>query len=245
MYERRIAASEVRANSTGKEMRISGYAARYNVLSTKLGEGTNTFRERIASRAFDRILGTKPDTLMLLNHDANLPLGRTSAGTLQLRGDGKGLAFECLLPNTQSGRDTHESIKRGDLGSCSFAFNLGKRSDGSPMDEWEEEELEDEKDLGLRGKTKTIVRTIRDFSSLMDVSVVTYPAYGSTSVAARHNVVAAEVRSRLEAFRNPQPSQRNKMWEHIHAEYGNVCLEDVVALHEDRARRRRSFLLDF
>jgi hypothetical protein len=58
-------------------------------------------------------------------------------GTLTLRGDNKGLAFDCLLPNTQAGRDTHESVKRGDLSGASFAFNLGKRSDGSPMDSFD------------------------------------------------------------------------------------------------------------
>lgn len=196
--ERRILASEVRAAEAGDELRVSGYAARYDSLSGDLGG----FKERIAKRAFDRILGTNPDTLMLLNHDVNSPLGRTSAGTLTLRGDDKGLAFDCLLPNTQAGRDTHESVKRGDLSGASFAFNLGKRSDGSSMDSFdEEEEIEDEKDLGLRGRAKgkkIVVRTLHDFSSLMDVSVVTYPAYGQTSVAARHNVISAEVRSYVE-----------------------------------------------
>lgn len=200
--ERRVNATEVRASGS-KEMRVSGYAARYNSLSNKLGgeKGTHTFRERIASGAFNRILKTKPDVVMLLNHDPNYPLGRTSAGTLTLRSDDKGLCFDCLLPNTQAGRDTHESVKRGDLKACSFAFNLGER-----MDDWtEEEEIEDEKDLGIRGKAKRaatcIIRTIRDFSSLLDCSVVTYPAYASTSVDAR-SLISAEVRSHVASFRN-------------------------------------------
>jgi uncharacterized protein len=196
--ERRILASEVRATQTDSEMKVSGYAAKYGVLSGDLGG----FKEKIAKRAFDRILSTNPDTVMLLNHDANHVLGRTSSGTLTLRGDDKGLAFDCLLPNTQSGRDTHESIKRGDLAGCSFAFQLGKRSDGSAMDSFdEEEEIEDEKDLGLRGRAKAkkiLVRTVHDYSSLLDVSICTYPAFTQTSVAARHNIVAAEVRSYVE-----------------------------------------------
>jgi HK97 family phage prohead protease len=237
--ERRIAASEVRASSTGKEMRISGYAANYGVLSGDLGG----FKERIAKRAFDRILSTKPDTLMLLNHDVNHILGRTSAGTLTLRGDDKGLAFNCALPNTQAGRDTHESVKRGDLNACSFAFNLNERMYDFAE---EEEEIEDEKDLGIRGKAKSkkiIVRTLRDFDDLKDVSVVCYPAYGATNVAARHNVVAAEVRSYLQAFSNPKQSQRSEMWQELRAEYGNVSLEDAVQMRDDRIRRRREFFL--
>jgi HK97 family phage prohead protease len=109
--ERRILSSEVRASKTGSEMRISGYAANYNVLSGNLGG----FRERIAKRAFDRILSTEPDTACLLNHVLNNILGRTSSGTLTPRGDDKGLSFDCLLPNTQAGRDTLESVKRDDL----------------------------------------------------------------------------------------------------------------------------------
>jgi uncharacterized protein len=195
--ERRILASEVRATESSNEMRVSGYAANYDVLSADLGG----FKERIVKRAFDRILSTGPDTACLFNHDVNNILGRTTSGTLTLRGDEKGLAFDCLLPNTTAGKDTLESVKRGDLSGCSFAFNLGKRSDGSSMDSFEEEEIEDEHDLGLRGKTKgkkILVRVLNDFAALMDVSICTYPAYNSTSVAARQNIVAAEVRSYVE-----------------------------------------------
>ena len=53
------------------------------------------------------------------------------------------------MPNTQIGRDVYESVKRGDLNGCSFAFELGERGD----EEWnEEEEIEDEKELGIRGR---------------------------------------------------------------------------------------------
>lgn len=203
-FERRLMnSSEVRASENGKELRISGYAARYGVLSGDLGG----FKERINKRAFDRVLSTNPDTLMLVNHEASQVLGRTSAGTLTLRGDDNGLAFDCLLPNTQAGRDTHELIKRGDLGGCSFAFQLDPRSDGTSRDAWDDEAEEeaDEKELGLRSRQgkRILVRTINDFSRLLDVSVVTYPAYSNTSVDARANVVAAEVRNRVEALKDP------------------------------------------
>jgi hypothetical protein len=113
------------------------------------------------------------------------------------------------------------------------------------MDAWDEEdEIEDEKDLRGRSKAKKIaVRTVRDYASLLDVSICTYPAFTQTSVAARHNIVSAEVRSYLEAIRNPKQSQRSKVWQAIHAEYGNVSLEDAVQMRDARIIARRRALL--
>ena len=51
--EKRFQLTEVRSVKNGDKRTITGYAARYNVLSGDLGE----FRERIASGAFKRILG--------------------------------------------------------------------------------------------------------------------------------------------------------------------------------------------
>lgn len=166
-------------------MKIGGYAATYGTMA-KLPE----FRERIASRAFDSVLATNPDCVALINHDPNKPLGRTKNGTLRLRGDDKGLAFEVDLPNTSYANDLHESVKRGDINGCSFGFQL--RSEDQ---DWDEEDVEDED--GKR--SKQVVRTIRRFNKLKDVSIVTYPAYGGTNAEAR-NQVGVETRSAFEGF---------------------------------------------
>jgi HK97 family phage prohead protease len=185
MEKRVLKFGEVRASKCGDKMKVAGYAATYGTLSRDLPAGNGrTFRERIAKRAFDKILATNPDVVCTFNHDNNAILGRTNSGTLRLRGDDKGLAFECEMPNTQVGRDVYESVKRGDLNGCSFAFELGERDD-----EYNEEEIEEEKELGLRGRVanaikKIIVRTIRNFRKLYDVSIVTTPAYPGTQVAA-------------------------------------------------------------
>src|SRR5213082_2645903 len=123
MMERRtLPAFEVRAGGD-KERRLSGYAARYGILSRELpGNNGTKFRERINRGAFDGVLAEKQDVVMLLQHNVNLPLGRTTSGTLKLRADDKGLAFDCLLPNTSFAKDAYESAKRGDLSGCSFSF---------------------------------------------------------------------------------------------------------------------------
>ena len=64
---------------------VSGYAALYNSESEDLGG----FREVIAPGAFRSVLQKSPDVILNFNHDANYILGRTSAGTLQLREDSK------------------------------------------------------------------------------------------------------------------------------------------------------------
>jgi hypothetical protein len=76
-----------------------------------------------------------------------------------------------LNPNVTWHKDLFESIRRGDISECSFAF---KASDAGQR--WEQR-----KDKS--GKLCT-VRTLTDVD-LMDASCVTYPAYNQTSVSAR------------------------------------------------------------
>ncbi len=229
MENRIVGAHEIRASKSGDKMLVKGYAARYGVLSQLIPPG---FRERIAPGAFKRILAANPDCVMLFNHDQNVVLGRTTSGTLRLREDSKGLAFECDLPNTQAGRETYESVQRGDLNGCSFAFKLGP-----DMDELNEEDVEDDSVRGaVKRKIRQVVRTIRDFANLFDCSIVTSPCYPGTSVDARNLAVAAEMRSRIDAVRKP-----------VRSHAAREALEQRNRLREDRryqeiVRRRRDIL---
>lgn len=228
--EKRFQLTEVRAVKNGDKRTITGYAARYNVLSGDLGG----FRERIALGAFKRILATNPDVVCLFNHSDNAVLGRTTAGTLRLREDSRGLKFECDLPNTAAGRDMYESVQRGDLNGCSFAFIV----DDARMCEYKEEEIDDE-DEGMRGKVKraarAIIRTIRDFANLIDVSVVTHPAYPQTYVDARNLLVGAEVRSRIQAIKLTREQIRERL-------LNGTSFEDQIA--DQSVRNRRLSILD-
>jgi hypothetical protein len=151
-----------------------GYAARYGVLSKQLADG---FHERIMRGAFDKALRSNPDVVCLFNHDVNKVLGRTGAGTLRLSADSTGLSFECDLPNTSYAKDLSEGVERGDMKGCSFAF----RKEDADFD-FDNEDVEDD---GVRGLVRRAVRTIRSLGSLLDVSIVTTPAYPGTSVALR------------------------------------------------------------
>jgi HK97 family phage prohead protease len=122
------------------------------------------FIEQIKAGAFARALREKQDVRALVDHDSKLILGRTTAGTLQLKEDAVGLAYTVQLPDTQAGRDIWTSVKRGDVSQSSFAF-IAK------VDQWDY-------------SGDKVKRTILDVD-LYDVSPVTYPAYEQTAVSAR------------------------------------------------------------
>lgn len=144
----------------GDQRRLTGYAAKFGKWSEDLGG----FREKIAKGAFADVL--RDDVRCLKNHDPNLILGRTTSGTLKIEENSVGLRFTADLPDTTTGRDTAEEVRRGDISGCSFSFRVLE-------DDWKY--LED----------GSIERTILRFKALYDVGPVTYPAYPDTSVAAR------------------------------------------------------------
>ncbi len=141
---------------------IKGHAAIFNKWSENLGG----FREKIAAGAFKGVM--KDDVRALFNHNDDLILGRTTAGTLKLGTDKRGLRFENTPPDTSYARDLVVSMRRGDVTQASFGFIVAK--DG---DTWRE------------NKDGVIERTIERVERLFDVSPVTFPAYPDTAVAAR------------------------------------------------------------
>ena len=154
----------VEARSEDGEMRLSGYAAVFNEPSLPL-----PFREYIAPGAFRKTLQETPDVRLLINHEG-LPLARTKNGTLKLEEDDRGLRFEADLADTQEGRDIYTLVERGDVDQMSFAFRVIRQK-------WND-------DRSVRVLTEV---SLADG----DVSVVTYPAYPTTSVQAREQLRAA------------------------------------------------------
>jgi HK97 family phage prohead protease len=151
---------EARAADDGT-MRLSGYAAVFNEASVPL-----PFKETIAPGAFRKTLTETPDVRLLVNHEG-LPLARTKNGTLTLSEDGKGLYFNAELANTSDARDIYELVQRGDVDQMSFAFRVIRQK-------WSE-------DRSRRVLTEVSL-------SDGDVSVVTYPAYPTTTVEARERL---------------------------------------------------------
>jgi hypothetical protein len=82
--------------------------------------------EEFAPGAFAKSLQQR-DVIAIHSHDLGRIMGRMKAGTLSLREDSKGLAFENALPDTTDGRDLAVSIDRGDIAGMSFGFRAVKQ----------------------------------------------------------------------------------------------------------------------
>lgn len=184
---------ELRAAASGKT--AHGYAALFNTRAYIAG----AFIEVISPGAFGKTIRTS-DVRALVDHDTGRVIGRTSAGTLRLSEDARGLSVEIDLPDTSDGRDLAVQLERGDITGMSFGFRV-------THDEWDE--------------TGTIpVRTIHAVD-LFEVSAVAFPAYDDTSLALRsleearkerrqHNFSAAAKRVGMKVSLDLQTRARSK-----------------------------------
>jgi len=171
LEERHLTAEESSLmTQSGKQPKILGYAAVFESLSVPLAGGA--FREKIRYGAFAESLKVE-DVKCLFNHDDNYVLGRKGNSTLTLAEDEKGLYFEVLPPDTQWAADLMVSIGRKDIYQGSFQFKV----------------LEDSWDSSDPGN---VVRALIKVK-LIDVSVVSFPAYPQTVV---------DLRSELEVYKD-------------------------------------------
>lgn len=176
---------EIRALDTEDgSIRIGGYAATFNQEATGLN-----FREMIAPGAFTRTLQSGNPVFLLVNHDmGELPLAATQSGTLQLSEDRIGLRMEADLdPSNPRAAEVASALRRGDVSKMSFAFSVAEG--GQTREE------------GLR--------TLTDLD-LYEVSIVTLPAYDSTTVGMRSAQEDLELAKRKLAIKRNQYSLRSK-----------------------------------
>jgi HK97 family phage prohead protease len=163
---RTVTVDDWELREAGDGMSFTGYAAVFNSPSEPL-----PFTETIAPGAFSRSLNARNNVRMLLNHNPEKVLASTRGKTLSLSEDGKGLVAQADLPPTSVGRDLSILMQRGDVDSMSFGFTVPRGGDT-----WSED--------GSRRE----LREVR----LIEVSVVTFPAYPQTSASVRMTDVLAD-----------------------------------------------------
>lgn len=181
---------EIRSGEDGEPRGITGTAAVYNSGTVIAG----MFEERILPGAFDDVL-KDADVRGLFNHDPNYPLGRTSAGTMELRSTDKALEYD--IPNLPRSRaDVLEAIQLGNVTGNSFSFVIEKD--------------EDENWTNRDGEKKLPLREIKRVGRLLDVGPVTFPAYEETKVTARVEARCRESADAVAAERIDRLHERRK-----------------------------------
>jgi HK97 family phage prohead protease len=180
--ERRSYNFEVRAEETESGNIITGRPIVYNS-RTDLG----FFDEIIEGGALDKTDLT--DVRFLVNHDTSrIPLARSRRNngnsTMQLSVDEFGMSIRVSLDveNNSEARALYSAVERGDITGMSFMFAIND-------EEWEE----------LDSDHPT--RRIKEISTVVEVSAVTFPAYESTEINARSKEALDNARSLVETQR--------------------------------------------
>lgn len=199
METRCLKTAELRLDDTSSP-KITGYAAVFDTWADIGG----WFRESIRKGAFTRTI-KEADVRALMNHNENYVLGRNKAGTLRLKEDSKGLAVEIDPAPTSWANDLLVSMKRGDVSQMSFGFTVNEQEVNYERDE----------------------RVLTDVT-LFDVSVVTYPAYPTTS---------AQVRS---LFKAKEKKEDDLKWDEFDIISGKIKSGEVLT--EEEVRKLMTYL---
>ena len=180
--EQRSYLFEIRAEETDTGNIVTGRPIVYNS-RTDLG----WFDEIIEPGALNKTDLT--DVRFLVNHDTSkIPLARSRRNngnsTMQLTVDNDGMGIQVTLDteNNNEARALYSAVQRGDISGMSFMFGIRN-------EEWE----------NLDSDHPT--RHIKDISTVVEVSAVTFPAYESTEINARCKGALDNARSAVETAR--------------------------------------------
>ena len=198
-YRALAAVMEVRADAKDDEMIVEGYATTFNQPYELYSYGNYRYMEQVDPNAFEEC--DMDDVIMQYDH-AGRVYARTRNGTLKLEVDDRGLKITADLSRTDTARQLYQEIREGMTDRMSFGFIVG-------LDE--RTHIEDA-DAG----TYTVMRTIKRFKKLYDVSAVSIPANDQTSISARtlsDGWIAEAEAERLRAQRKARLALKIKMME--------------------------------
>ena len=158
--ELRAVATHFETRQDGETPHINGYFAVFDSVY-EIAPGMS---ESIAPGAFSGTLAG--DIRALVNHDSTLVIGRTKAGTLELKEDTRGLWADIAInPNDRDAMNAYERAKRGDVDQASFGFDI----------------IREDTEVREDGSVHWTLLEIR----LYEISICTFPAYKDTNISAR------------------------------------------------------------
>lgn len=180
MEQRYLPLHEVTTRSDDNGIPIlEGYFVRYDDVYVVAPGAT----ESIARGAFAESI--KGDVRALYNHNTDIVLGRTSAGTLELRDTEVGLWGSIKInPKDTQAMDAYQRVARGDISGCSFGFDIPAGGETTEV-----------RDDG------SVHWTITRVDPLYEVSPCAFPAYEATSVSARCNDLERIKKRSLDAWK--------------------------------------------
>lgn len=198
-YRALSAVMEVRADAKEDEMIVEGYATTFNQPYELYSYGNYRYMEQVDPNAFEEC--DMDDVIMQYDH-AGRVYARTRNGTLKLEVDDRGLKITADLSKTDTARQLYQEIREGMTDRMSFGFIVGLDERTTTRDE----------DTGKA----TVLRTIKRFKKLYDVSAVSIPANDQTSISARtlsDGWIAEAEEERLRAQRKARLALKIKMME--------------------------------
>jgi hypothetical protein len=211
IVERRVNSVEfdIRSGEMASDgMSFTGYAAVFDSPSEPL-----PFTEVIKGGAFKRSLKSRNEIKLFMNHNTDVVLGSSRAGTLRLSEDSRGLLAEADLPDTTAGRDLSVLMQRGDVNSMSFGFSVPPRGDT-----WSDD-----------GATRELHQV-----RLHEVSIVTgFPAYQATTASVRSLDILA-TRTAVDVDALSDAITRLEAGETLEAEHADLISEVVSKLRADQ-----------
>lgn len=198
-YRALSAVMEVRADAKEDEMIVEGYATTFNQPYDLFTYQGTRYMEQVDPNAFEEC--DMGDVIMQYDH-AGRVFARTRNGTLKLEVDDRGLKITADLSRTDTARQLYQEIREGMTDRMSFGFIVGLDERTTTRDE----------DTGKA----TVLRTIKRFKKLYDVSAVSIPANDQTSISARmlsDGWIAEAEAERLRAQRKARLALKIKMME--------------------------------
>jgi len=154
---------ETRSDENGENLYLEGFFVRYDDIYN-VWDGVT---ESIKKGAFENSI--HGDIRALYNHNTDIVLGRTSAGTFEVEDREQGLWGRIKLNK----RDTeavnvYERVARGDVSGCSIGFEIKS----------------EERTVSEDGH---VHYTITEIEPLYECTITPFPAYEATHIEARHN----------------------------------------------------------
>lgn len=165
--EYRAMTMECREGDDGR-MIVEGYACTFHQPYDLYDSDGYRIVEQVDTHAFDGC--DMSDVIMQYDHEGRV-FARNRNNTLSLMLDSAGLKITADLGGTDIGRQLYQEIKGGYTDKMSFAFVVAEDRQETTQD-------------CENGKI-TVLRTITKIKKLYDVSAVSIPANGMTSISAR------------------------------------------------------------